>query len=92
MKEAAESYFMTYTSNNYTCDDFQFYNSKAFKLYRDHDGLLFPEDMDENSTYQGPNLTDYLPLYDDWRRYYQVPVSINASTVHVPTNIYECGK
>lgn len=93
IKLKAESLFRDYVSPNYTsCEDLTYFNSKSFRIYKNREEFSPPEPIDENSTYVGPNLTDYLPLYDEWRNYFEVPVSINGSAVHVPTNIYECGK
>lgn len=91
IKAAAEDLFLNYDSANYTCHNYIYYNGKKVKLYKQRSNLVFPDNMEENSTYEGPNMTYYLPLYDDWAKLYQVPVSLNSSAIHVPTNIYECG-
>ena len=85
------------------CDDYFYFNAKSFQLYKDIPINITtttePISFDINGTETNTSdavLNDtlgqnFLPLYEEWRKYYQVAVSLNASVVHVPTNIYECG-
>ena len=71
------------------CESHPYFNSKMLSIYKQSDQLAL---YDENLTYIGPDPFEFLPLYDEWRRYFEVPVSLNASVVHVPINIYDCSK
>lgn len=93
IKARAQEVYFNLDSNQTVedgCDSYMYYNAKTLKIYKPKPGP--PPIIDENSTFIGPNTSFYLPLYLDWNKYYQVPVSLNASAVHVPTNIYDCGK
>lgn len=85
------------------CDDYFYYNSRDIKLYKPRlnldpmelvttEAYFYGENYTTEPTDPVDNISNYLPLYDQWQKYYKVPVSLNASTIHVPVNVYECGK
>jgi len=105
-KRAQDIYKELYeTATNETfnggCEAFPYYNAKELGLYleRETTTTAFPPTTtpyDENSTavpiYPPTPDPSYLPLDENWRRYYRVPISLAASAIHVPTNIFHCGK
>lgn len=101
IKVEAEEIFKRLNSTDFDeefktgCDGAYYNDAKELKLFRDSPAIWATEPPVENSTEptdSRPNTTDFLPLYEEWRKYYQYPVSVNASAVHVPINVYNCSK
>jgi len=75
-EEEAEAFNRTDVPENYT-----FYNAKYSFIV----GEAEQSKYSKNSTYTP------MELYPD-NRFYDIPVNLNYSIVHVPTNVYDQGK
>ena len=75
-EEEAEVFNRTDVPENYT-----FYNTKNSFIVGEA----------EQSKYLNNNTYTPMELYPD-NRFYNIPVNLNYSIVHVPTNVYDLGK
>jgi VWA N-terminal. len=75
-EDAAEAFNRTDVPENYT-----FYSAKN----------SFIVGYEEQSEYVDNNTYTPMELHPD-NRFYNIPVNLNYSAVHVPTNIYDLGR
>jgi len=75
-EEEAEAFNRTDMPENYT-----FYSAKNSFIF----GAA------EQSVYSDNNTYTPMELYPD-KRFYDIPVNLNYSIVHVPTNVYDLGR